>query len=689
MIHRDRQHVKIALATPPVYQAPLPLEVHLPMIPQGPAMMAAVLRQRGHDVVCFDAYERSCRERHFDLSKFVEFLTTERPDWLGLSVYSDGYPAALAMAEAVRATLPDCIIIAGGPHFTLLPDSAPTSIDYVVVGEGEVALAAFVEGLMPSLSRAGTSQDVYFILRELANCSLYDGNCNIQFSVRSDRPTGSSSDQLQVIRAMLRRSANGHSSILTMQGRLTNDVLGRLPYPAYDLFMDEESTYQFDEPALGLDGPMLNINTSRGCSYGCSFCSVEGVWGKSYRWFPAPWVLGLVDSLKKKFGIRSVFFREDEFIMGPRAPSAWRDGEGTCDDVMVLARGLHALDVRWAIENRVDAFGSPDRAEHYFKTLAGLGLAGVFVGIESASEVVRNVILNKHLSVSAIRKFFGWAHEVDVCTVANVMYGVRRMKEGQLLTDSPRDWLATDALLAELRPTRIDRYVYVGVPVSPLYRDYLERGDFDLIDANGYLYPIGFEHIAREIYGEGIEMLTVMGRPNLRVGPGLIPGIPSAVEDRRTSRDDVESELVTLEELPGVLKLTLTPLRTTRIREASLFSIVDEFLMKASRQALDAGTIKDLLKRYQPGDPPELLRLISGPTLAISTLRTPSAEAVFLALQIAHNAPANDSILTVLRRVSLLINNYLRSKFLSRHRPAVDAPPIFFEPRRHLQVVRQ
>src|SRR5271157_6563236 len=93
---------RIVLATPPVYQAPLPMEVHLPMIPQGPAMIAAVLRARGHHVACFDAYERSCRNGYFDAADFANFLTAERPDWVGLSVYSDGYPAALAMIELIQ-----------------------------------------------------------------------------------------------------------------------------------------------------------------------------------------------------------------------------------------------------------------------------------------------------------------------------------------------------------------------------------------------------------------------------------------------------------------------------------------------------------------------------------------------------------------------------------------------------------
>jgi len=392
MLLRSDRTKRIVLATPPVYQAPLPLEVHLPMIPQGPAMIAAVLRARGHYVACFDAYERSCRNGYFDAADFAKFLMAERPDWVGLSVYSDGYPAALAMIELIQRVCSNCSVVVGGPHFTLFPDAVPPEVDYVVVGEGELAMLALVEDLFPGIDHFCQEEEFFVCIGPGENRRTNDGNLNLSLHVVSDSSAATSAAALQTIPVTMRHANNGHSCILAMRGRLTNEVLGRLPYPAYELFLRPESMYQFDEPALGLDGPMLNLNTSRGCSYGCSFCSVEGVWGKPYSWFPTPWILGLVGVLKRRYGLRSLFFREDEFIMRPRAPSAWREGDDDCDDVLTLAQGLHSLGIRWAVENRADGFGSSDRAEHFFKRLTELGLAGVFVGVESASERVRNKV---------------------------------------------------------------------------------------------------------------------------------------------------------------------------------------------------------------------------------------------------------------------------------------------------------
>jgi hypothetical protein len=546
-------------------------------------------------------------------------------------------------------------------------------------------MAALVEEIVPVPDDHRSQRQFAFIARGCETDDPYNGECNLSFDISEENAGSPNSRDVQAIRAIARKAGNGRSTVLIMQGRLANQTLGRLPYPAYDLFFHPDAAYQFDEPALGLDGPMLNLNTSRGCSYGCSFCSVEGVWGKAYRWFPSPWIIGLVSKLKRDYGLRSVFFREDEFIMGPRAQSAWKDGAEARDDVLTLAHGLHALGIRWAIENRADAFGSTERAEGFFRKLATLGLAGVFVGIESASDLVRNKILNKHLSERAIRNFFEWAHKAGVCTVANVMFGVRRLLNGQLITDGPDDWAATEALLAELEPDRVDRYVYVGVPVSQLYNDHIERGDYELIDVNGYLYPKGFTERAHDIYGHGIEMALIEGQPNLRVGPGLLPGIPSA--DQETNAGTVVTRLRQLSGLPGVLQVNLTSVRVDPGVLPSGCGVLNELHKLVSCDALPRATISELLKIYRPGEPYTIRRLKNGPTLAIATIRSPSAEAMLITLQLAHRASSYETILQALSRTAALLNSYVRSEFVKRYAPFTEVTRDSAQSRSHLQVV--
>ena len=663
---------RVLLATPPVYQAPLPLEVHLPMIPQGPAMIGAVLRERGHDVSCFDAYEQSCRLGYFDADEFADQLALQKPDWLGLSVYSDGFPAVLRMIEIAKDVVPTCRIAVGGPHFTIFPEAVPPEVDVVVVGEGEIAMAAIVEASIPDL-RSGDDdprRSFEFHLQSRGEGRPFDGRCNLSFKVHVPGGEISEPPSLQTVRSRQRRARNGATRILILQDRLSNEALGRLPFPAYDLFLKPEASYQQDEPALGLEGPMLNLNTSRGCSYGCSFCSVEGVWGKPYRWFPSEWVLGLVRKLKVTYGIRSVFFREDQFIMRPRAPSAWEPELEGQDEVLALAKGLQTLGIRWAIENRADAFGPPARAECYFKALAELGLAGVFVGIESASETVRNGILNKNLSLESIRAFFAWARDRDVKTVANIMFGVRRRVNGKVLADGPDDWRETEALLQDLGPTRTDRYVYVGVPVSAMYDDHLHRGDYEFIDVNGYLYPKGFTEIARKMYASNMTMAKIPGKPNLKVGPGLLPGIPGPSGDAERARGEVAQALAYLRRLPGVAGVNLNSLDGSIPFGAQRKKMLKDLIGSESHSALPLTALDGLPGRFRPGAPPEVVQLPGQDRLAVATLRSPSAEAMILALSVSGEVHETKSLLSALHGAVENINAAWRNLYIESHDPA-------------------
>lgn len=659
---------RVLFATPPIYQAPLPLEVHLPLIPQGPALLAAVLRERGHHVACFDAYEASCRQGFFDASAFAATVAKERPDWVGFSVYSDGFPAALRMIEIVRAVAPGCKIVVGGPHFTLFPEAVPPEVDVVVVGEGEIPMAALVDGAL-SIAPGRMPDRLSFRLQARDSETLYDGRSHFDFTVEPGVESLVRKPGFQRVRASLRLAGNGRTVILTVEDRLSNEALGRLPFPAYDLFLRPETAYQDAEPALGLDGPMMNLNTSRGCSYGCSFCSVEGVWGKPYTWFPSEWIVALVRSLRERFGIRNVFFREDEFIMKPRARSAWHPEEEARDDVLALAKGLASLGVRWAVENRVDAFGPADRAERYFQRLASLGLTGVFVGVESGSDRVRNTILNKHLSEASIRRFFMWAHEADVKTVANVMYGVRRQVGGELHSDGPADWLNTEVLLEALRPTRIDRYVYVGVPTSPMYYDHLARNDYEFIDVNGYLYPRGFAERAREIYGLGPTMMPVPGRPNVRVGPGLLPGIPVVQEAPGYATDRTANALATLSRDPDVTTLSLTLLGEPSLGQFQTASPLASLRPLFRDCGLDSEALAAVLSQYRLGEPPTEILVETNARLLVATVSSPSGEA---SLVVAHLRVASvGSPADRLQRFSTTVEHLTacaRARFMSHYR---------------------
>lgn len=90
---------------------------------------------------CFDA-------QLDDLSpeQTVDKLVKDRPDVVGLTVWTDWWFPAWRTAQLLRQKLPDCTIVMGGPHCSVFPGESLeySEADYVVLGDGEDVLLEMV-----------------------------------------------------------------------------------------------------------------------------------------------------------------------------------------------------------------------------------------------------------------------------------------------------------------------------------------------------------------------------------------------------------------------------------------------------------------------------------------------------------------------------------------------------------------
>jgi len=94
--------------------------------------------------------------------------------------------------------------------------------------------------------------------------------------------------------------------------RLTSKELDDLPSPPFELFM--QLPYDLSVPWFP-DAPVINMCTSRGCPFNCSFCSIPQIWGKKVTMMSAERIVMDIEKCVRDFGIKGVYFREDNFTM--------------------------------------------------------------------------------------------------------------------------------------------------------------------------------------------------------------------------------------------------------------------------------------------------------------------------------------------------------------------------------------
>lgn len=111
--------------------------------PFGLLSLAAVLRAHGHEVLLVDTVRES-----WSAERLRDELRADPPLAIGVSAYTEGAELAIEVIRSCRAALPSCPVVAGGPHFTFVPEEAlDAGAELVVLHEGEAALVAVLEHL--------------------------------------------------------------------------------------------------------------------------------------------------------------------------------------------------------------------------------------------------------------------------------------------------------------------------------------------------------------------------------------------------------------------------------------------------------------------------------------------------------------------------------------------------------------
>jgi anaerobic magnesium-protoporphyrin IX monomethyl ester cyclase len=256
---------------------------------------------------------------HKEIRAWLQNLLADfAPELIGISSMSFQYQSALTVMSICRESAPQAKLVLGGYHATLSyrelagADGAP--FDYLIRGEGEFAFAALVEALSGE--------------RELADVP---GLSWPSQGVFRHNPTG---------------------ALLDLQ---------RLPLPDRSVRVLNGFTY--------FDRKLDCIETSRGCTMPCIFCSITGMYGSNFRCHAVERVIADLKELRRR-GTQTVLLVDDNVTL-----------DATRFKRIALAIAENGLD---SMEYLVQASVAGIVADpELIPALARANFSMVFLGIES------------------------------------------------------------------------------------------------------------------------------------------------------------------------------------------------------------------------------------------------------------------------------------------------------------------
>lgn len=288
--------------------------------PLGLLYIASCLEKENHKVEFLDFDNDNMNK-----SKFTSFFTHFKPDMVGITATTSTFNHTKQLSSYIKE-LSDIPIIVGGIHPTIVPEETLKykSIDFIVVGEGEISAVNLINEL------------------------------------RKKKP------KFSKIRGIGYKDAKTGKIILTKPQPMIEN-LDILPFPARHLLKNEYV------PPDALERPVTSIFTSRGCPGKCTYCCTKNIFGQRMRFRSIKNVMEEIEMLLKN-SYKDIHIMDDNFTVHKQRVLEFRDE--------ILKRGIktHIVFSNGMRADKID--------EEILTALKDIGVLAVGFGVESGNQKI-------------------------------------------------------------------------------------------------------------------------------------------------------------------------------------------------------------------------------------------------------------------------------------------------------------
>lgn len=315
----------------------------------GIAYLGAFLKKNCVEVRIFDeGIEKGYDRLFYIINEF-------NPDLIGVTIFSYCYGYARNLIKIIKANSSAPLVL-GGPHISTVRKEIllNTDAEFAIKNEGEYSLLELLNE----------------VIKEKRDFSRIEG--------------------------LIWRN-NGE--IIENPDRPFIEDLDSLPLPDYELF-DIERYSCYKQKAL----PLI---TSRGCPFGCNYCSVRLSMGRKFRYRSAENVFSEIKYFYQR-GFHNFDINDDCFTLDKKR------AENICDLIIE-----NKLDIRFQLYNgiRVDTVNST-----LLNKMKQAGCYFISYGCETGNNKVLRAI-NKGITIEQVRDAVKWTNEAGIHNSVNFIIG--------------------------------------------------------------------------------------------------------------------------------------------------------------------------------------------------------------------------------------------------------------------------
>ena len=344
----------------------------------------------------------------------VERLTRDlEPDVVGLSIMTFQRRTARRLVSVIRAVRPGVRIVVGGYDPSLAPDAYEVpgfGVDFIVRGEGEVTFRE--------------------LLRAIERGRTYEG-------------------------------------VAGLSHRQGQRFVHNPPRPVSDLRGDEIRLPRRDARVLGgytILGRVVDVvETSRGCTFDCSFCSIIEMRGRNFHTFSIDRVLDDIGDARAH-GARCIFIVDDNVTLDVGR------FEALCR--AIIEAGLN--DVDYIVQAMTGAIA--DHGEILAPLMRETGFRYVFLGIEN---ILQEDLAFLRAGAKNARRVHGRTIGNAAVKAIDTLHRNRMYVVGGLIVGNPEDTRESIEANLEFARTYVD-WPYIQHPTpyprTPMTQEFRTRG---------------------------------------------------------------------------------------------------------------------------------------------------------------------------------------------------------------------